>query len=196
VFPFVPLLLKYFDSRVLCAVGIALFALSCLINGADMSAGTGMDQLIVTQLIRAAGQPLLMSPLSQMAMVGIAPQQAGGASAIFNMMRNLGGSFGIALMATAAAQRETFHFSVIAERITHNSARAAQWLAATGQGLAGGGGDTPMQSLATLAQLVRRDAFVMAYADCFLLIGILLGVSVIGTAFLQRARPGGGGAAH
>jgi DHA2 family multidrug resistance protein len=193
----VPFILRFVDSRVLCAIGLALFALSCFINGTTMTHDTGREQLELSQVIRALGQPLLMAPLSQMATVGIAPAQAGSASALFNMMRNLGGSVGIALLSTVAEHREHYHFSIIAERLTHNAARLAERLAAMAQHFAPAGGDARMQAVGTLAQQVRREAFVMAYSDCFFLIGCALALAIAGCAFLSRVRPGGpAGAAH
>jgi len=197
LFPLLPLILRYVDSRVVCGFGLTLFAASCFINGTTMTHDTGIDQLEFSQFVRALGQPLLMSPLAQMATIGIGPQQAGSASALFNMMRNLGGSVGIALLSTVADQREHYHFSIVAERVTHNSTQAADWLARATQALSARGGDAATQAVAELAQLVRREAYVMAYADCFMLIGLALVVAIGGVFFLARARPGGpGGAAH
>ena len=190
ILPFVPFILRVFDSRVVLAVGLGLFAASCLMNGYGMSADTGIDQLKWSQLVRALGQPLIISPLAQMATIGIGPAQAGAASALFNMGRNLGGSFGIALLATAAEHREHWHFSAIAERVTHNSLLLAERLGRMAQVVG------PDQALARLANQVRRQAVVMGYADCFLLIGAGLLLSLLGTAFLSRARPGPPGGGH
>jgi MFS transporter, DHA2 family, multidrug resistance protein len=193
----VPFILRYVDSRVVCGIGLAMFAASCFINGTTMTHDTGMDQLELAQVVRALGQPLLMAPLAQMATIGIGPQQAGSASALFNMMRNLGGSVGIALLSTAADQREHYHFSIVAERITHNSAQAADWLARASAALAARGGDAATQAVAEMANMVRREAYVMAYADCFMLIGVVLVLAIGGVFFLARTKPGGaGGAAH
>ena len=85
--PLLPLVLKLFDGRLVIGFGLALFGISCGMN-AYMSPDTAIDQLKTAQLVRAAGQPFIISPLSQMATVGIAPAQAGGASALFNMARN------------------------------------------------------------------------------------------------------------
>jgi DHA2 family multidrug resistance protein len=185
--PFLPFFLKRFDSRLVLGFGVSLFAVSCLMNGFEMTADTGIDQLRWSQLVRALGQPFIISPLSQMATVGIGPAQAGAASALFNMMRNLGGSFGIAMLATAAEHREHWHFSAIAERISRNSLLLTERLAHMAQVVG------PEQALARLAAQVRMQATVMAYADCFLLIGAGLLVSLVGVAFLARAQPGGGG---
>ncbi len=198
LFPFLPLLLKYVDSRIVCAFGIALFAISCFINGFTMNHDTAIDQFKFSQLVRALGQPLLMSPLSQMAAVGIAPSQAGGASSLFNMFRNLGGSIGIALLATVLEHREHYHFSIISERLTHNGTLLAARLGEMSAALAGHGGDGAMRATAELAKMVRREALTMAYADCFTLIGIALTLSMFGAFFLARAQsgPGGGGGGH
>ena len=74
IFPFLPLILRYVDSRIVTAFGIALFAASCFMNS-YMSHDTAMEQLKWSQLVRALGQPLLMVPLAQMATVGIAPRR-------------------------------------------------------------------------------------------------------------------------
>ncbi|MCY7368682.1 MAG: MFS transporter [Chamaesiphon sp.] len=95
--PFVPKLLQRFDARLVIAVGISLFSISCFMN-ADLTNLTGIDQLRWSQLVRAMGQPLIMVPLSGVATAGLARSQAGSASGLFNMMRNLGGSFGIAVL--------------------------------------------------------------------------------------------------
>jgi len=190
ILPLLPLVSKWIDSRVVLAFGLSLFAASCLMNGYDMSADTGIDQLKWSQLVRALGQPFIISPLSQMATVGIQPAQAGAASALFNMARNLGGSFGIAMLATAAEHREQWHFSAIAERITGNSLLLAERLERMSEVV---GSD---QAVARLAMQVRQQALVMGYADCFLLIGAGLLVSLLGVAFLSRAQPGAGGGGH
>ena len=190
ILPFLPFFLRRFDSRVVLAFGISLFAASCLMNGFDMTADTGLDQLKWSQLVRAVGQPFILSPLAQMATVGIGPTQAGAASALFNMARNLGGSFGIALLATAAEHREHWHFSAIAERVTQNSVLLAERLGQVAQAVG------PEGALARLANQVRRQATVMGYADCFLLIGAGLLLSLGGVLFLSRTQAGGGGGGH
>jgi DHA2 family multidrug resistance protein len=124
-----------------------------------------------------------------MAIVGIPPSQAGSASALYNMIRNLGGSVGIAVLATMVQQREHYHFSIIAERITNNAERTTERLAA----LTSDTGMGHMQAVALLARSVRRQAEVMAYADAFWVIGAGLVVAAAGTFLLKRAASGAGG---
>jgi DHA2 family multidrug resistance protein len=185
--PLLPLVLKLFDSRLVIGFGLSLFGISCGMN-AWLTPDTAIDQLKTVQLVRAAGQPFIISPLSQMATVGIAPAQAGAASALFNMARNLGGSVGIAALGTVVDQREHFHFSVMAERVTQNATRTTERV----QGLAARVG-SQARALGLLAGQIRRQAYVMAYADGFAIISATLLLSLLAVPFLVPAPKSGGG---
>ena len=187
ILPFLPLVLKLFDSRLVIGFGLALFGTSCGLN-AWLTPDTGIDQLKTVQLVRAAGQPFIISPLSQMATIGIAPAQAGAASALFNMARNLGGSVGIAALGTVVDQREHFHFSMVAERVTQNATRTTERLHAAAGRLGSEG-----RALGNLAAQVRNQAYVMAYADGFAVISAALLLSLLAVPFLVPAPKGGGG---
>ena len=101
-----------FDARLLVVVGLALFAASCFLNS-DINQDYAGPQFLVPNVVRAVGQALVMTPLSVLATGGIEREQASSASALFNMMRNLGGSIGIALLQTLLTRREQFHSAVI-----------------------------------------------------------------------------------
>ena len=72
-------------------VGFALFAASNFMN-IHMTNDYAADQLFWPNVVRAVGQALCFAPLSAVATAGIEPENAGSASALFNMMRNLGGA--------------------------------------------------------------------------------------------------------
>src|SRR5580700_963666 len=129
MFPAMPYFMKRFDARLLVAIGTLLFAASCFMN-VNLTHDVGMDQLIVPQLLRATGQPLFAVPLSQLSTAGLPPRDTADASALSNMMRNLGGSVGIAMLSTMIERREHFHFSVLAEAITQNAVLTQQRLGA------------------------------------------------------------------
>ncbi|MBV9747336.1 MAG: DHA2 family efflux MFS transporter permease subunit [Acetobacteraceae bacterium] len=187
ILPLQPIVMRRFDSRLVVGFGLSLFAASCLMN-AFLTPDTAIDQLKWSQLVRALGQPFIISPLSQMATVGIPLRQAGQASALFNMMRNLGGSVGIAALGTVVDRREHFHFSMLAERMSANLPRLAERLHA----LAGVLG-SPERSVAAMANSVRGQAYVMAYADGFAIVGATLLASLLIVPFLVRARAGAAG---
>jgi DHA2 family multidrug resistance protein len=186
VLPLVPLLMQRVDNRLLVAFGFIMFAISCFMN-AYMSLDTGGEQLHWSMLVRAMGQPFIFPPLSAAASAGLAPAKIPNSSSLFNMMRNLGGSIGIAVLATFSTTREHFHFAVSAERITQNSTLLQERLGSMAGhfGAMGQSADlAQQQSVAALADMVRRNAYVMAYSDCFFVIGVILLLSLIPVMFL------------
>ena len=74
LFPAMPFLMKRIDPRLLVIAGTLLFASSCFIN-VNLTHDVGMDQLILPQLLRAAGQPLFSIPLSQLATANLGPRE-------------------------------------------------------------------------------------------------------------------------
>jgi DHA2 family multidrug resistance protein len=190
--PVMPWLMKRVDLRLLVGCGLLLFAASCFIN-VDMSPDTAMDQLMLPQLLRAAGQPLATIPLTQLSVVGLTRRDTADSAGITSVMRNLGASIGIAMLSTMVQMRETMHFSTIAEALTQNSLRVQDRVQAlTGLFASHGASlDTAtQQSLAMLAQQVRRNASVMAYADSFWILGVGILVSLLTLLILRKPQPG------
>ena len=117
IIPFIPKLMRFIDVRLIIGVGLVLFGISCLMD-AFMDLNFAMDQFRVSNIVRALGQPLVIIPLLSVATAGLPKEETGSASAIFNMMRNLGGSVGIALLSTLVTRREQFHSVRIGETVT------------------------------------------------------------------------------
>jgi len=188
IFPFVPLAMRHIDSRVIVGFGLGLFAVSCFMD-AYMTHDWALPQFIFPQLVRAAGQPFVIVPLSGLAAGGQPPSEQANASAIFNIMRNLGGSIGIAMLSTFVTFREQFHFDVLRDVLTQNSLRTSTLLSDYTQALAAktpaGASATHMQALAEMASVVRREAFVMAYSDCFYIIGVALALCILALVLVR-----------
>ena len=117
VIPLVPLLMKRIDARLLVGVGLVVFASSCFMN-LWLDIDYAAPQLFWPDVIRALGQAIVMTPISAIAMVGIAPAEAGAASGLFNMMRNLGGAIGTAAIETFFTKREQFHSFIITPHVS------------------------------------------------------------------------------
>jgi DHA2 family multidrug resistance protein len=193
LFPAMPFLMKRFDPRILVAVGTLLFAASCFIN-VNLTHDVGMDQLILPQLLRAAGQPLFSIPLSQLATANLPPRDTADASALSNMMRNLGGSVAIALLSTVIERREQFHFSTLAEAMTQNAARTQERVAMLMAGArnAVDPAVAKAQALMSIAMQVRREAYVSAYSDAFWIVGVGLMISLCAIILLRKPPRAGG----
>ena len=76
------------------------------------------DQFFIPNIVRAIGQALVLTPFSAITTAGIAPSEAGAASGLSNMLRNLGGAVGTATLATVLTKREQFHSNVIGQSVT------------------------------------------------------------------------------
>ncbi|MBD0303018.1 MAG: DHA2 family efflux MFS transporter permease subunit [Tolypothrix sp. T3-bin4] len=196
--PLVPKLLQRFDARWIAAVGFSLFAVSCFMNS-HMTSETGIDELRWSQLVRAMGQPLMIVPLSAITTGNIEREQAGSASGLFNMMRNLGGSIGIAILSTLLSKREQFHSNRIGESVSLYSPETQQRIDQLTQFFISRGTDAATarnQAIASISNIVRREAYVMAYNDGFYFIGFALLLSAVALLFCKKVKAGGGAGAH
>ncbi|TCL68266.1 MDR family MFS transporter [Rhizobium sp. BK251] len=198
--PLVPKLMKIIDVRLLIAVGFALFAASNFMN-VHMTGDYAADQLFWPNVIRAIGQALVFAPLSVVATAGIEQENAGSASALFNMMRNLGGAVGIASLQTFISKREQFHSNILTNSISiFEEATRTRVAKLTNYFMNHGVSDPATathKALVAIASSVRKQANIMAFSDAFFLLGAGLIVALFATLLLKK--PSGqmsGGGAH
>jgi len=194
--PLVPKLMQRFDVRLIAFTGMGLFALSAFMN-TTMSLDYAGDQLFFPNIVRAIGQALTLAPLSAISLDSVAPQDAAAASGISNMMRNLGGAVGTALLATIVTKREQFHSNIIGQAVhlgrEEVRARIEQM---TNFFLAHGVTDPAtahQQAIIALGNAVKQQALVMGFSDAFAVVGVVLVIS--GIAILLTGKPKGGAAA-
>ncbi len=188
--PLIPRLMKQFDARLVLAVGFGLFAASNFMNIA-MTASYGADQLLWPDVVRAVGQALVFVPLSAIATAGIEKENAGAASALFNMVRNLGGAVGIAVLQTFLTKREQFHSNVLVQSVSpfHDVTRHAI-ARLSGYFMAHGFPDHAAawhQAVVAIGRGVRQQAYIMAFSDTFYLLGAALIIALVATLLLKRA---------
>jgi MFS transporter, DHA2 family, multidrug resistance protein len=189
--PLVPRLMKRFDARLVIAVGFALFAGSNFMN-VHLTGDAASDQLFVPNIVRAIGQALAFTPLSAIATADIEPENAGSASALFNMMRNLGGAVSIAALQTFQQKREQFHSNLLMQPISLLSeATRLRIEQATRYFQAHGVVDpaaASRQAAMAIGLRVRQQANIMAFGDTFYLLGAALLVALLVTLLLRRPR--------
>ncbi|GAA6618839.1 DHA2 family efflux MFS transporter permease subunit [Scytonema sp. NUACC26] len=196
--PFVPRLMKYFDVRFMAAVGFSLFAVSCFMNS-HMTQYTGINELRWSQLVRAIGQPLMILPLTSLTTANIEKEQAGSASGLFNMMRNLGGSMGIAALSTLLTRREQFHSNRIGEAVSLYNPQTQQRIEQLTEFFTSRGSASSVareQAIEQIANTVRREAYIIAYNDCFYFIGFALLLTGLALLFCKKVKANNAAAAH
>jgi MFS transporter, DHA2 family, multidrug resistance protein len=197
VIPFVPMLMKRFDVRAIGFVGVSVFAASCFMN-VMLSADSAGDQFFVPNIVRALGQALVLTPISAITTAGIAPSEAGAASGLSNMLRNLGGAVGTATLATILTKREQFHSNVIGQSITLYSEETRRRIAE----LAGyfqahgtvGRVAAENEAIGAIGKIVHRQALIMAFSDAFAVVGVVLVVAAIALIFTRKVGIGAGAA--
>lgn len=198
IMPMLPFFMKRFDLRWLIIFGLVMFGLSCLMNTA-MSADFAKDQLRWSLFVRALGQPFILVPVSALATAGLSPARTPAASGLFNMMRNLGGSIGIALLSALLTVREHFHSNRLGEAVSLYNPLARERLAALTQKFSASGSDAysaGQQALAALDSMVRREANLHAFNDCFYVLAIVLIGATLAAFFSRPTRAGSAAGAH
>jgi DHA2 family multidrug resistance protein len=130
-------------------------------------------------------------------MAKIPPAQAGSASGLFNVVRNLGGAVGISMVEAVLTWREHFHSNVIVEHLSALDPQTQERIAALIRQftLLGAGPDlAQMRAYAAIDGIARRESFIMSYSDCFFLMGATFVVGVVLVCLLRRVKLGAGGA--
>jgi MFS transporter, DHA2 family, multidrug resistance protein len=196
--PCVPFLMRHIDTRLLVGAGFGIFALSAFLN-VEITPDYAGDQLFIPNLVRAFGQALVLTPLSSLATGGIGRENAGSASAMFNMMRNLGGSVGIAVLETFVTKREQFHSSIITARVSLLDPATRERIAALQQHFMSSGtsdaGTAWHDAVVQIGRTIRDQSYLLAYSDAFYLMGAALLLAML-TTFAMRKSAGGGAGAH
>ncbi len=187
--PMVPRLMKRFDSRIVIGIGFALFAASNFMN-IYMTGDYATDQLFWPNVVRAIGQALVLTPLSAVATAGIEPENAGSASGLFNMMRNLGGAIGIAALQTVLTKREQYHSNVLSQSVSLFEQATRNRIDQLTQYFMNHGVidrfDAVHRAYVAVGKIVQKQAFILAFSDTFYLLGVALIVALMATLLLKR----------
>jgi len=197
--PLVPKLMQRIDARYLAALGLLLFAYSSFMN-TTMSLDYSGDQFWIPNIVRAVGQALTLAPLSNVSLGSVAPQDAAAASGISNMMRNLGGAIGTAVLATIVTKREQFHSNIIGQSVDLGREEVRSRIAEmTNYFLSHGVADPAAahaQAIIALGKIVKRQALVLGFSDTFMVLGVVLLLSAAAILLTRKPKAAVAGGAH
>jgi DHA2 family multidrug resistance protein len=197
--PMVPRLMKRFDPRLIIGIGFALFAASNFMN-IFMTNDYATDQLFWPNIVRALGQALVMAPLSAVATAGIEAENAGSASGLFNMMRNLGGAVGIALLQTLLTKREQYHSNVLMQSVSMLEQPTRARIEQLTQYFMNHGvvdhAEATHRAVIAIGHIVQKQAFILAFSDTFYLLGAALIVALMAALLLRKPNQLESGGAH
>jgi DHA2 family multidrug resistance protein len=130
---------------------------------------------IIPQIFRGAGSAFLIVPLINQAAIGLKPHQMSSGIGITNMLRQLGGSFGIAVMNTYVTTKFAQHKNDLITNITSNDPEYLDRVSQLTRGLIARGINPATAEKAALSFIdgsISKQSFFMAYLDGFMLISV------------------------
>ncbi len=188
------------DPRALIIFGVAVFATSMWMLG-HLTTQSGIPDTQFALIIRGLALGFLFTPINLAAFGSLKPQEIPQASGLMNLTRQLGGSFGIAVLGTYLSNQTVFHKSMLSEHIYSGNPALIERQQAL-QSLLISKGYTAAQAasgwMGILSQQIARQAAAMSFNDGFLLILIAFLAATPMVFLLRRPKKAaqGGGDAH
>jgi len=181
------------DARLLIAIGLGGTAIAMFhMTGFDLS--VDFSTLGWARVYQSLGLALMFIPINTAAYQGVPPEKNASASAIINMMRNIGGSVGIAVLTTYIARREQANQVTLVRHVTpysiqtHQMLQQLQSIYLAGHASAAG---ALHQAQAELYAMVQSQAAVLSYIDAFWLVGAVLLAMIPLVLLLRKPQRGG-----
>ncbi|MCC6919638.1 MAG: DHA2 family efflux MFS transporter permease subunit [Alphaproteobacteria bacterium] len=178
---------------------IAAFGFLMLIGSAyfltELTAESDFWNIFVPQAMRGVGLMCTMMGVQTIAIQALRPDQVKGASGLFNLMRNTGGAFGLAVLNTQLTDRINVHWWQLRESLQAGDPQATAFL----EGFAARygsmyAGDADTAALKILGHLTFQQSSIMAFNDLFLILafifaGALILVPVLGKPVNNLSNP-------
>jgi MFS transporter, DHA2 family, multidrug resistance protein len=151
--------------------------------------------ILVPLCLRGIAMGMLFAPLTTVAIHDVPNRRMAQASGLLNVIRQLGGSFGVAVMGSIMTRRMIYHTALYGEQVDPNSDAFRQTLTRL-QGFArqatgGTGAEALAKARAEIGSFVANQAFIRAIDDVFLVAGAVIVVGVIPVMLIKthKARP-------
>ena len=190
--PLTGLMVGRFDARRLLTVGLVVGGVT-LLWLANLNLQAGYWDIFWPQLVQGAGLSLLFVPLTTVAMDAIPREKMGNATSLFNLMRNIGGSIGIAMTGTMLARRQQTVTAVLSSNVSPYDAGSMAMFEQLRGGFMAAGADATTatnRAYAALSGIVHQQAAMVSFVGIFQLLGIVF-LLMIPLVLLMR-RPGSG----
>src|SRR5262249_53466656 len=196
--PVIVRILPKVGVKPLIFIGYAIFALA-MFSYSRIDLGTDYKHIALLRALQGLGIAPLFVPVSQLAYSYLPKHKNNKASSLTNLFRNQGGSFGIAFVTTVLARRAQYHQSVLVAHVTsfdrtfsENVQNIANRFVAHGYSAA----DAAVSAVAQVHALLQQQASILAFLDCFWLLGLVAFIGPVLAIFIHKFNQGGGAAAH
>jgi MFS transporter, DHA2 family, multidrug resistance protein len=180
-----------FDARLPAALGLGLLALT-LYQLSSLSLLSQHAQILPPVYLRGIAMGLLFAPMTTIALSEVTGRQMAQASGLINVIRQIGGSFGVALFGTLFTRRTIFHSAIYGQQMDPHSAAYAHLVSQLryelARALGGGAAQNVARAKALLGELVGQQATVQAVDDVFFLAAITLLLAAVPLVFVHHLR--------
>jgi DHA2 family multidrug resistance protein len=169
------------DARQPLSLGLMLFAAGAFFC-TFLTPGWQADDFRLTMILIGLGQGLFLVPTVFYASRDTTPQQGPTAASLFNLSRVVGQTFGIAVIGSLITEREKFHSSQLVDSLTNANPALVErlnGLVATFLRVNGDRSLAQLQAWKSLAGTASNQAYVLAFADAFVIIALVLAVSAV-----------------
>jgi DHA2 family multidrug resistance protein len=188
--PFVGAFIGKFDARKFLAAGLFSAAMT-LFAFSRMSMDVGYWNLFWPQFIQGLSLSMLFVPLTTISMNRISKENMGNATSLFNLLRNIGGSIGIASVATMFARRQQVFTNTLGRHVTpydlHTQAMNSG-LTALFRAQGSDAASASHKAYAGIYGMVARQAVMLSFIDVFQILAVLF-LAIIPLVLLMK-RPG------
>jgi DHA2 family multidrug resistance protein len=168
-------------QQILAAIGMFMFFIFCFWGYNILTPDTGKDSFFYMLVFRGAALGLLFIPVTTMSLSTLKGREIGDGAAFTGMMRQLGGSFGIALITTFMASQVMVHRSNLVGKLDINSPSVQGRVQGMTEALVAKGSAPNIAALEAQKMLdytVTKQAMVLSYMDVFLYIGLMFLICV------------------
>jgi len=179
------------DPRIPAMVGIVLLGISLYLNS-FLSLFSMHSQIMLPLYLRGFAMGMMFTPLSTLALTNVPKHKMAQASGLFNVIRQVGGSFGVALFGTLLTRRMIYHSATYGLALNEQSPvfrNTIYQLEHFSQFVAGGGMHlSSSRGKALIVNHTMQQAFVAAVGDDFLVASAITLLCLIPILFLRRRR--------
>lgn len=190
-------LIAFLDGRIMITLGFILLGISGFMFS-RMNLQIAMSNVVWANFLNGVATALVFVSLTTMTMGTLRNEQMGNAAGLFNLMRNIGGSIGIAGMATFLDRWSQSHQAILVSHLTPYDPTYQQWLSTARGGLRTQVGpvDAGPKALGLLYGVLGQQARLLAFADNFRVVSYLSLLAVPLIFLFKRARARPSPAAH
>jgi DHA2 family multidrug resistance protein len=178
------------DPRWLVSTGAAIIAYSLYLM-ASFTLAADFWTILWSRFVQGIGMGLVFVPLTTMSLEAVPPARMATATGVYNVVRNLGGSAGIAFLTTLFSRQTQAHQARLVDRVTAWDPATAERLGLLERAYAAAGADPSTaqgQALTRLYAEVQRQAEMKAFLDAFWLLALVF-VAFVPLVWLMRPSP-------